>query len=59
MRPNFNLVNINVDIVASILATEVEVTVAGLERAIKQAFPEVQRIFIEGETYRSKIKSKN
>ena len=54
MGPDFILVNISVDFVDPILATEVEVTVAGLERAIKRAYPEVQRIFIEVETWRAK-----
>jgi cation diffusion facilitator family transporter len=54
MGPDFILVNISVDFVDPILATEVEVTVAGLDRAIKQAYPQVQRIFIEIETWRAK-----
>ena len=59
MGPDFILVNISVDFVDPILATEVEVTVAGLERAIKRAYPEVQRIFIEVETWRRKEESQN
>ncbi len=47
----FILVNISVDFVDPILATAVEVTVAGLDRAIKCAYPMVQRIFIEVETW--------
>jgi len=54
MGPDFVLVNISVDFVDPILATEVEVTVAGLERSIKQAYPQVQRIFVEVETWRAK-----
>ena len=54
MGPDFILVNISVDFVDPILATEVEVTVAGLDRAIKRAYPQVQRIFIEVETWRAK-----
>jgi cation diffusion facilitator family transporter len=54
MGPDFILVNISVDFVDPILATEVEITVAGLDRTIKQAYPLVQRIFIEIETWRSK-----
>ncbi len=53
------LVNISVDFVDPILATAVEVTVAGLDRAIKQAYPHVQRIFIEIETWQSKEKPKD
>jgi cation diffusion facilitator family transporter len=54
MGPDFILVNISVDFVDPILATGVEATVAGLNRAIKQAYPQVQRIFIEVETWRTK-----
>ena len=54
MGPDFILVNISVDFVDPILATAVEVTVAGLDRAIKRAYPMVQRIFIEVETWRRK-----
>lgn len=54
MGPDFILVNISVDFVDPILATEVEVTVAGLDRTIKQAYPQVQRIFIEVETWQAK-----
>jgi divalent metal cation (Fe/Co/Zn/Cd) transporter len=54
MGPDFILVNISVDFVDPILAIEVETTVAGLDRAIKQAYPQVQRIFIEVETWQTK-----
>ncbi|MBI5591313.1 MAG: cation transporter [Deltaproteobacteria bacterium] len=54
MGPDFILVNISVDFVDPILATAVEVTVAGLDKAIKQAYPLVQRIFVEVETWRRK-----
>lgn len=54
MGPEFILVNISVDFVEPILATDVEETVAGLDMAIKQACPQVQRIFIEVETWRTK-----
>ncbi len=56
MGPDFILVNISVDFVDPILATAVEVTVAGLDRAIKQAYPHVKRIFIEIETWQPKEK---
>lgn len=39
MGPDFILVNFSVDFVDPIFATDVEVTVACLERAIKQAYP--------------------
>jgi cation diffusion facilitator family transporter len=54
MGPEFILVNISVDFVDPILATDVEATVAGLDRTIKQANPQVQRVFIEVETWRTK-----
>jgi cation diffusion facilitator family transporter len=54
MGPDFILVNISVDFVDPIQATEVERTVAALDRAIKRAYPQVQRIFIEVETWRTK-----
>jgi hypothetical protein len=57
VQPDFILVNISVDFVDPILATAVEVTVAGLDRAIKRAYPIVQRIFIEVETWRRKSES--
>ncbi|TKB28409.1 cation transporter [Desulfopila sp. IMCC35006] len=59
MGPDFILVNISVDFVDPILATDVEVTVAGLDRAIKQAYPHVQRIFIEIETWQAKEKHRD
>lgn len=59
MGPDFILVNISVDFVDPIFATAVEVTVAGLDRAIKQAYPLVQRIFIEIETWQTKEKPKD
>jgi len=46
MGPDFILVNISVDFVDPILATAVEATVAGLDSAIKRAYPLVQRIFV-------------
>ncbi|NVN92202.1 MAG: cation transporter [Desulfuromonadales bacterium] len=57
--PDFILVNISVDFVDPILATDVEVSVAGLDRAIKQAFPRVKRIFIEVETWRAKEETRS
>lgn len=59
MGPDFILVNISVDFVDPILATEVEVAVAGLDKAIKLAYPQVQRIFIEVETWRAKETFRN
>jgi len=55
MGPDFILVNISVDFVDPILATEVEIAVAGLDRTIKQAYPQVQRVFVEVETWRAAV----
>jgi len=57
MGPDFILVNISVDFVDPILATEIEVTMSGLDRAIKRAYPQVQRIIIELEAWRTKNES--
>lgn len=51
MGPDFVLVNISVDFVDPILASEIEFTVSGLDRAIKRAYPQVQRIFVEVATW--------
>jgi len=49
MGPDFILVNISVDFVDDISAREVAADIAGIDRAIKQKFPEVKRVFIEAE----------
>ena len=49
MGPDFILANISVDFADSISAKEVEADIATIDRAIKQKFPEVKRIFIEAE----------
>jgi divalent metal cation (Fe/Co/Zn/Cd) transporter len=54
MGPDFILVNVSVDFVDPILATEVEVSVARLDRAIKRAYPQVKRVFVEVETWQVK-----
>ena len=59
MGPDFILVNISVDFVDPILATAVELTVAGLDRSIKRAYPQVQRIFIEVETWQAKEETRS
>jgi hypothetical protein len=47
-------VNISVDFVDPILATAFEITVTGLDWSIKRAYPKVQLIFTEVETWRRK-----
>ena len=49
MGPEYILLNLSVNFPDSITADEVETTVAELEREIKNAFPDVKRIFIEAE----------
>ena len=58
MGADYIPVNISVDFVDPIQATEVELTIAALDRAIKRAFPQVQRIFIEVETWQAKDEAK-
>ena len=53
MGPDFILVNISVKFVPTIPANEVEVTVARLDKAIKQSYPNVKRVFIEAEANRA------
>lgn len=50
MGPDFILVNISVDFVDPITGEEIETTVAKLDKAIKNRFSNVKRIFIEAES---------
>ncbi|NIA19494.1 MAG: cation diffusion facilitator family transporter [Xanthomonadaceae bacterium] len=52
MGPEFILVNLSVDFKDSLSADQVERTVQKLDEQIKQAYPLVKRIFIEGEARR-------
>ena len=49
MGPDFILLNLGVKFADEIRARDLEEAVRRLERAIKQAYPEVKRIFIEAE----------
>ena len=49
MGPDFILANLSVDFENSITADEVERSIAALDQAIKQQYPQVKRIFIEAE----------
>lgn len=51
MGPQSILVNVSVDFADHLTSREVEDAVADFNRNIKKALPEVQRIFIEAETY--------
>ena len=57
MGPEFILVNLSVDFKNSLSAEQVERTVQKLDVQIKQAYPRVKRIFIEGEARRSRTES--
>jgi cation diffusion facilitator family transporter len=52
MGPDFVLVNISVDFTDPASANEIEKAVAGLDREIKRAYPQVKRVFIEAEAWR-------
>ena len=49
MGPDFILLNLGVKFVDQITATKLEETVRSLDQQIKDAYPEVKRIFIEAE----------
>ncbi len=49
MGPDFILANISVDFADQISAQQVEDEVAAIDRAIKQKYPQVKRVFIEAE----------
>ena len=51
MGPEHILVNISVDFADSLSSKAVEEAVADLNHSIKQALPEVRRVFIEAETW--------
>lgn len=57
MGPEFILVNLSVDFKNSLSAEQVERTVQKLDVQIKQAYPRVKRIFIEGEARRRRTES--
>ena len=54
MGPDFILANISVDFEDSKTADEIETTIAGIDKLIKQQFPQIKRIFIEAEKYTNK-----
>jgi cation diffusion facilitator family transporter len=49
MGPDFILVNIAVDFTDDASAQEIERTIAALDRRIKDAYPNVKRVFVEAE----------
>ena len=52
MGPDFILVNISLDFIDQLGVGEIEKKIANLDRAIKQSFPEVKRVFVEAEARR-------
>jgi len=52
MGPDFILLNLSVDFNDDAAAPDIELAVAEIDAKIKQAYPEVQRIFIEAEPRR-------
>ncbi len=53
MGPQFILVNLSVDFHNRTTASELEATITGLDGQIKQAWPNVKRVFIEAEARRT------
>lgn len=49
MGPDFILVNLSVDFVDAISAGDVEDTISRIDQQIKEAYPRVQRVFVEAE----------
>ena len=57
MGPDFILANISVDFADDISAQQVEVDIDAIDRGIKQAFPQIKRVFIEAEKRSNKFPS--
>ena len=53
MGPDFILLNVSVDFADSLLAGDLEDTIARLDRQIKQAYPKIKRVFVEAEAWRA------
>jgi len=49
MGPDFILANISVDFADAISAQQVKADIASIDRAIKQKYPQIKRVFIEAE----------
>jgi len=52
MGPDFILLNLSIDFPDDLPASDLELVIAKLDRQIKQAYPNVQRVFIEAEARR-------
>jgi cation diffusion facilitator family transporter len=57
MGPDFILVNLSVDFKDSITAAEVESIISKIDVSIKHDFPQVKRIFIEGEARKTRVQN--
>ena len=55
MGPNYILVTLSVDFDGQITADELEAKISEIDLQIKQAFPNVKRVFIEAEARRMKL----
>ena len=55
MGPEFILVNLSVEFIDEVDATDIEKTIAGLDREIKKSFREVRRVFIEAEARSQRV----
>jgi cation diffusion facilitator family transporter len=55
MGPDFILANISVDFADAISAQQVAADIAAIDRSIKQAFPQIKRVFIEAEKRSNKF----
>jgi cation diffusion facilitator family transporter len=55
MGPDFVLANISVDFQDHLTAEEIEIAVAEMDMRIKKKYPQIKRIFIEGEKRRNRI----
>jgi cation diffusion facilitator family transporter len=53
MGPDYILVNLSVDFPDRLSAAEIETTIAGIDRQLKESLPTVKRVFIEAEARRS------
>jgi cation diffusion facilitator family transporter len=50
MGPDFILLNVSVEFFDAAQAPEIEASIAGMDDAVKAAYPEVKRVFIEAES---------
>jgi cation diffusion facilitator family transporter len=51
MGPDYILVNLGLDFRDDIQAGKLEIEISGIDRAIRDAYPSVQKVFIEAEKY--------